>query len=123
MGFLDKAKAAAETATTKAKEGIGEVQTRREFSQAYDELGKLDLRTRPSGRDRARRELGELVEKIRSLKSRGRRRLNRAAAAAQDRSAPARAVGRPCDDLCMDTQTIDQEYDSFRASFRTSPGP
>ena len=40
MGFLDKAKTAAEQATAKAKEGIGEVQTRRELGQAYDELGK-----------------------------------------------------------------------------------
>ena len=46
MGFLDKAKMAAEQATTKAKEGIGEVQTRRELGQAYDELGKLDVRPR-----------------------------------------------------------------------------
>ena len=41
MGFLDKAKSAAETATSKAKEGIGDVQTKRELGQAYDELGKI----------------------------------------------------------------------------------
>lgn len=68
MGFLDKAKAAAETATTKAKEGIGEVQTRRELSQAYDDLGKLTFELVDAGEiDHA--QLGELVEKIRSLKA------------------------------------------------------
>jgi hypothetical protein len=40
MGFLDKAKAAAETAATKAKEGVQEVQLKRELGQHYEELGK-----------------------------------------------------------------------------------
>ena len=50
MGFLDKAKAAAEQAAQKAKEGAefaaqkaketaGDVQTKRELGNAYDELG------------------------------------------------------------------------------------
>lgn len=68
MGFLDKAKAAAETATTKAKEGIGEVQTRRELGQAYDELGKLTYDLAESGEITNDR-ISELVEKIRTLKS------------------------------------------------------
>jgi hypothetical protein len=68
MGFLDKAKAAAETATSKAKEGIGEVQTRRELGQAYDELGKLAYDLSESG-DIAHDRISELVEKIRGLKS------------------------------------------------------
>jgi hypothetical protein len=41
MGLLDRAKSVAEQATTKAKEEIGEAQTRRELGKAYDELGKL----------------------------------------------------------------------------------
>jgi hypothetical protein len=40
MGFLDKAKAAAEQAAAKAKEGVEDVQQKRELSQAYNELGK-----------------------------------------------------------------------------------
>ncbi|HUZ16113.1 MAG TPA: hypothetical protein VMU72_08010 [Gaiellaceae bacterium] len=40
MGFLDKAKQAAEQAATKAKEGVEDVQQKRELSQAYGELGK-----------------------------------------------------------------------------------
>ena len=40
MGFLDKAKAAAEQAAQMAKEGVQEVQTKKELFQAYQELGK-----------------------------------------------------------------------------------
>ena len=50
MGFLDKAKAAAEQAATKAKETAGDLQTKRELGQAYDELGPQDVRA-----DRGRR--------------------------------------------------------------------
>jgi hypothetical protein len=39
MGLLDKAKAAAEQAAAKAKEGVEEVQTKRELGQAFNELG------------------------------------------------------------------------------------
>ena len=41
MGFLDKAKAAAEQATAKAKEGVEDITTKRELGQAYGELGKV----------------------------------------------------------------------------------
>jgi hypothetical protein len=68
MGFLDKAKMAAEQATTKAKEGIGEVQTRRELGQAFDDLGKLTYDLVESG-ELENEKLGELVEKITTLKS------------------------------------------------------
>lgn len=68
MGFLDKAKLAAEQATTKAKEGIGEVQTRRELGQAYDELGKLTFGLVESG-EIENEQLSGLVEKIRGLKA------------------------------------------------------
>jgi hypothetical protein len=40
MGFLDKAKQAAEQAAVRAKEGVEDVQTKRELSQAYADLGK-----------------------------------------------------------------------------------
>jgi hypothetical protein len=40
MGFLDKAKAAAEQAATRAKEGVEEVQTKRNLTHAYEELGR-----------------------------------------------------------------------------------
>ena len=40
MGFLDKAKAAAEQAATRAKEGVEEVQSKRNLAHAYEELGR-----------------------------------------------------------------------------------
>ena len=40
MGFLDKAKEAAEQAATKAKQGVDDVQSKRDASQAYGELGR-----------------------------------------------------------------------------------
>lgn len=68
MGFLDKAKSAAETATTKAREGIEDVQAKRELGQAYDELGKLTFELADSGELTDSR-LDELVERIRKLKA------------------------------------------------------
>ena len=40
MSFFDKAKQAANQAAAKAKEGVEDVQQKRELSQAYGELGK-----------------------------------------------------------------------------------
>jgi len=40
VGFLDKAKAAAEQAATKAKEGVEDVQAKRNLSNAYEQLGR-----------------------------------------------------------------------------------
>ncbi len=40
MGLLDKAIAAADQASTRVKEGVDEVQDRRQLSQAYEELGQ-----------------------------------------------------------------------------------
>jgi hypothetical protein len=68
MGFLDKAKAAAETAATKAKEGVEEVQTKRELGQAYDELGKATFGLVESG-DIDNPALTAIAEKIRTLKA------------------------------------------------------
>jgi hypothetical protein len=40
MGFLDKAKAAAEQAASKANEAVEDVQTKRELTKVYGELGE-----------------------------------------------------------------------------------
>jgi hypothetical protein len=40
MGFLDKAKSAAEQAATRAMEGVEEVQAKRNLAQAYEQLGR-----------------------------------------------------------------------------------
>jgi hypothetical protein len=68
MGLLDKAKAAAEQAATKAKEGVGEVQTKRELSQAYSELGKSTFELVENGEISDPR-LDAGVEKIKALKA------------------------------------------------------
>ena len=49
MGLLDKAKAAAEQAAAKAKEGVEDVQAKRELSQAYGDLGKTAFELIESG--------------------------------------------------------------------------
>lgn len=68
MGFLDSAKAAAEQAVTKAKEAAGELQTKRELGQAYDELGRTTFDLVESGQVSAT-PLEPLVERIRTLKA------------------------------------------------------
>jgi len=67
MGFLDKAKAAAEQAATKAKEGVQDVQAKRELSQAYHELGQKTHELATNGA-LSHPDLTALLEKITSLK-------------------------------------------------------
>jgi len=66
MGFLDKAKAAAEQAAAKAKEGVEDVQVKRELGQAYGELGKATFALVEAG-DISHPQLDEVVAKIRGL--------------------------------------------------------
>ena len=68
MGFLDKAKAAAEQAASKAKEAVQDVQTKRELSQAYHELGQKTHELFTSG-GLSHPELTSLMEKITALKA------------------------------------------------------
>jgi hypothetical protein len=68
MGFLDKAKAAAEQAASKAKETAGDLQTKRELSQAYDELGRATFALADAG-ELSHDTVDPLVEKIRTLKA------------------------------------------------------
>src|ERR671927_422878 len=68
MGFLDKAKAAAEQAATKAKEGVQDVQTKRELSQAYHELGEKTHELFTTGA-LSHPELTALMEKITALRA------------------------------------------------------
>ncbi len=69
MGFLDKAKAAAEQAAAKAKEGVEDVQTKRELGQAYGDLGKTAFDLVESG-ELSHAQLDPLVAKVRTLKER-----------------------------------------------------
>ena len=69
MGFLDKAKAAAEQAATKAKEGVEDVQARRELSQATGELGKAAFELIESG-EITHPQLAPLADKVRAANER-----------------------------------------------------
>ena len=65
-GFLDKAKAAAEQAAAKAKEGVEDVQQKRELSQAYNELGKTTFELIEAG-EISNARFDATVAKIRDL--------------------------------------------------------
>jgi hypothetical protein len=69
MGFLDKAKSAAEQAAARAKEGVEDVQVKRELSQAYGELGRSAFELIESG-DLSHPSLEAEAAKIRALKER-----------------------------------------------------
>jgi hypothetical protein len=69
MGFLDKAKAAAEQAAAKAKEVGDDLQTKRELDKAYTELGKTTFDLIESG-GLAHEQLEEQAAKIRALRLR-----------------------------------------------------
>jgi hypothetical protein len=66
VGLLDRAKSVAEQATTKAKEGLEEVQARRDLGQAYGELGRLTFELVGSG-ELTNERLNPVVERIRAL--------------------------------------------------------
>jgi hypothetical protein len=89
MGFLDKAKAAAEQAAAKAKEGVEDVQVKRELGQAYDELGKRTFELVESG-EIANPQLDEIVAKIRGLNAKA---AGDAPEAADEAEAPAADEG------------------------------
>ncbi len=68
MKLFDKAKQAAEQAAVKAKEGVEEVQTKRDLGSAYNELGTKAFELIEAGElDRA--DLQPLAERIRGLKA------------------------------------------------------
>jgi hypothetical protein len=66
MGFLDKAKAAAEQAAAKAKGGVEDVQLKRELGQAYGDLGKQTFELVESG-GLSHSDLEATVARIRDL--------------------------------------------------------
>jgi hypothetical protein len=66
MGFLDKAKQAAEQAAAKAKEGVEDVQQKRELSQAYNDLGKTTFELIEAG-EISHPRFEATTEKIRAL--------------------------------------------------------
>jgi hypothetical protein len=69
MGLLDKAKQAAEQAAAKAREGVEDVQAKRDLSQAYNELGKTTFELVESGA-LSHAGLDAAVERVRSAQAR-----------------------------------------------------
>jgi hypothetical protein len=70
MGFLDKAKAQAQQAASKAKEGVADVQTKRSLGQAYAELGEETYGLIESGA-LSHPQLEAHAEKIRAIQAEG----------------------------------------------------
>lgn len=70
MGFLDNVKAAAEQAAVKAKEGVEEVQAKRDLSQAYGDLGRAAYRLIGTG-EISHPQLTALAERVSQLESPG----------------------------------------------------
>jgi hypothetical protein len=68
MGLLDKAKSAAEQAATRAKEGVEEVQARRNLAQAYEQLGRTAFELLEAGQISHER-LSAQAEEIRRLQA------------------------------------------------------
>lgn len=68
MGFLDKAKAAAEEAATRAKEGVEDVQTKRNLAHAYEQLGRTTFELVEQG-EIAHDRLSARVDEIRTLQA------------------------------------------------------
>jgi len=91
MGLLDKAKQAAEQAAAKAKEGVEDVQTKRELSQTYSELGKAAFELVESG-EISNSRFDAPVAKIKSLNEKlaasGAAETNGSGAEAYDSSQP-----------------------------------
>jgi hypothetical protein len=68
MGFLDKAKAAAEQAANRANETVADVQTKRELTKAYGELGEAAFKLADAG-SISHPELEAQVARIRELQA------------------------------------------------------
>jgi hypothetical protein len=68
MGFLDKAISAADQAATRAKEGVDEVQAKRNLTHAYEQLGQATFELIEAGQISDER-LTAHAEEIRRLQA------------------------------------------------------
>jgi len=67
MGFVDRAKSVAGSASTKAREGVEDMKAKRELGETYDSLGKLVVDLVESG-EISNEKLTPLIEKVKALK-------------------------------------------------------
>jgi hypothetical protein len=68
VGFLDKAREAAEQAATRAKEGVDEVQTKRNLAHAYENLGQTAFELIEAG-EISHAQLAAQAEEVRRIKA------------------------------------------------------
>lgn len=68
MGFLDKAMAAAEQATTKAKDSVEEVQAKRNLQHAYEDLGRTAFELIEAG-EISHERLAPLADEVRRVRA------------------------------------------------------
>jgi hypothetical protein len=90
MGLLDKVKAAAGRARTKAQEGVATVQTKRKLTQANGDLGQTTYELVQSG-ELTHPRLSPAVERVSALKA----QLEREEPADGPPTPPASAPGTP----------------------------
>ena len=90
MDALDKVKAAAGRATTKAQQGVATVQTKRKLTQAYGELGRTTWELVQSG-ELTHARLSPTVERISAAKAQLEREDASGAAAPRTSPAPRRS--------------------------------
>ena len=88
MGFLDKAKAAAEQAATKVQEGVEDVQAKRETGQTYAELGRETFRLIEAG-EISHPALDPIADRVRATEAKA------AAAGGGDPTPPASEPSEP----------------------------
>jgi hypothetical protein len=91
MGFLDKAKQAAEQAANRANDAVEDVQTKRELTKAYGELGETAYKLAGSGAI-SHPELEAQVARIRELQA---KLDDEAAAGGNGGTPPTEAVEQP----------------------------
>jgi len=68
MSFFNRAKQVAGQAADKAKEGLEEIQTRRELDQSYEELGKAAFDLIESG-ELTHPQLAATADRIRNIQA------------------------------------------------------
>lgn len=68
MGFLDKAKAAAEEAAARVQEGVEDVQAKKDAYQGYSELGREAYRLIEAG-EVSHPRLNEIADRIRAAEA------------------------------------------------------
>jgi hypothetical protein len=69
-GFMDKARAAADQATARVKEGVDEVQAKRSLAHAYEQLGQTAYELIEKG-ELTNPALTAQADEIRSLRASG----------------------------------------------------